>query len=430
MIPPRALFPFLLAVAAAWAQSTGPIAIRNVTLHPASGPPVERGAVVIRDGLIEAAGANVTPPAGASLVEGIGLHVYPGLIDSLSHAGLPAPPARGSGTATSATAPAPQPANGPEDRPATSSWVHAQDLVRPGDKSVEDARSAGFTTAVVYPRQGILPGQGAAMNLAGEKPGAMVLAAPVAAYVRFENQRQGFPGSLMGVISYIRQLHIDAAYYDQERKAYAASARGHKRPDYDRALDGLLESPRLLLPASAEREFPRMIAFAAERKRPAVLYGGHEAWLAVESIRAAGAPVLFDLKWPARGKDDDPEAKESLRALERYDKAPSGPAALVKAGVPFGFYTSALEKPSAWRAAVKRAIDAGLDREDALRALTLWPARIYGFADRAGSIESGKVANLVVTSGDLFSTSTEIRYVFVDGIRYDPTAPASKEESR
>ncbi|MEZ5355739.1 MAG: amidohydrolase family protein [Bryobacteraceae bacterium] len=411
------------------------VAIRNVTAHPASGPAIERATIVLRGGLIEAVGANVTPPAGAWIVEGIGWHAYPGLIDSLSHWGIPASPRSAPSAPRPAASPAPT-VRGPEDRPATTSWLQAQDLVKPAEKPIEDARAAGFTTAVVYPRDGIFAGQGAVMNLAGDRPGAMVVAAPAGQFIRFQtNGSRTFPGSLMGVIAYVRQIYLDAARYDLDRKQYAANPRGHKRPEYDRALDGVLDSPRILLPASTEREIARMIAFAKELGRPAVLYGGHDAWRAADSqmaeaLRAADLPLLIDLKWPGRAKDADPDAKESLRTLERYENAPSGPAALRKANVRFAFYSGGVEKPADLRKAVKRAIDAGLSREDALRALTLSAAEIYGVADRTGSLETGKIANVVVTDGDLFSDRTRVRHIFVDGVKFDLPEPAPESGNK
>lgn len=191
----------LCALAAMPLHAGGPgvVAIRNATIHPASGPVVERGSVLIRDGLIEGAGTNLAVPPEAWVIEGAGLHVYPGLIDALSHWGMPAPE-RPAAAAPQSAGPV---ARGPQDRPLNSAWVHAQDLVRPAEKVIEEARSAGFTTAVVFPREGIFAGQGAALNLAGEKAGSMVVAAPAAMYLRFQTgSSESFPGSLMGVIAY------------------------------------------------------------------------------------------------------------------------------------------------------------------------------------------------------------------------------------
>jgi hypothetical protein len=283
---------------------------------------------------------------------------------------------------------------------------------------------------VTYPTTGIFGGQGAAINLGGEKPGQMVVAAPTGLYLSLGTRSMGggggggFPGSLMGVIAYIRQIYLDADHYKMAKSAYAANPRGSRRPAYDRALEGVLESPRILLPADRLVEIDRMQRFASELKVSAILYGGHEAHRAVDLLKRAGTPVLINLRWPERDRDADPELEESLRVLERQEKAPSAPSALAKAGVKFAFYSGSVERPADLRRAVKQAIDAGLSSDDAVRALTLHAAEIYGLADRLGSVEKGKIANLVVADGDLFAEATRIKYIVVDGVKYEPTAEA------
>ncbi|MBM3792491.1 MAG: amidohydrolase family protein [Acidobacteria bacterium] len=419
--------------AAALCSAAGPalpvIAIRNATVHTASGPVLEKSTVVVRNGLIEAVGPSVTAPADAWVLEAPSLHVYPGLTDAMSSWGLPAatPPAAGPGAATAP----PPPARGPEDRPSNSSWVRAQDLVNPSDRTVTAARNAGFTTAAVFPTAGIFAGQGALVNLAGEKAGQMTVATPLGQYLSLSPRGfTSFPGSLMGVVAYVRQVYLDADAYRAEKAAYAANPRGARRPAYDRALEGVLESPRLLLPAVWAKELVRMTELAAEFKRPTILYGAHDAARVAPYLAKSGAAVLVSLKWPERARDPDPEADEALRILELRENAPAAPAALAKAGVKFAFYAGGVERPADLRAAVKKAIDAGLDREAAVRALTLSAAEIYGVADHTGSIEPGKIANLTITDGALFQTSTKIKFVLIDGVKYEPApeAPARQQQ--
>src|SRR3974377_121350 len=171
---------FALAFATiAMAAAPGAVAIRNARIVTVSGPAVERGTVIIRDGLIEAAGGGATVPADAWVIDGQGLTVYPGLIDALSTIGIPdaAPPPQPTRTAGQrpATPPAPSaPAaplsRGPEDRPATTSWQKAEDLVQVSDRRIETFRNGGFTTTVTFPAHGIFAGQGAVLDLAGQKP--------------------------------------------------------------------------------------------------------------------------------------------------------------------------------------------------------------------------------------------------------------------
>jgi imidazolonepropionase-like amidohydrolase len=117
---------------------------------------------------------------------------------------------------------------------------------------------------------------------------------------------------------------------------------------------------------------------------------------------------------------------ETLRELQNRDQAPAGAAALAKAGVKVAFYSGGIDQARDLQRAVKRAIDAGLSREDAVKALTLWPAEMYGVADRLGSIEAGKIANLAVMRGDIFEDNTKVEMVFIDGKQYRPAPEPAK----
>ncbi len=433
----------LLAAGAPAAPPPSVYAIRGARVVTLSGPVLEAGTVLIRDGLIQEVGANVAVPPEAWVIEGRGLTVYPGLIDALSSLGIPeaaaTAPTTGRGAVRAAPAqPAPaqapaaetRPAQGPEDRPSTTTWVRAADLISPADRRLETARSAGFTTAVTFPQRGILAGQGAVIALAGERPGQMVIRSPAGLYATLTTAGfASFPGSLMGVMAYIRQVYLDAEHYRLAKEFYARNPAGNRRPAYDRALEGVLEAPRVLLPASRAVEIDRMLRFAAELKLNAVLYGAHEAHRAAAALKKAGVPVLVSLKWPERERDSDPEQIESLRVLEFRELAPSTPAALAREGVRFAFYTEGISSPREFVRAVRRALEAGLTPEAALRAFTLSPAEIYGLADRLGSIEKGKIANLVVTDGELFQEKTRVKYVFIDGVKYEPLPEAPPEEA-
>ena len=444
----------LLCCGLALAQSHPAVAIRNAKIVTVSGPVINKGTVVVRNGLIEAVGENVAVPADAMLVEGEGLTVYPGLIDALSTWAQPGAPAaaptaaagrggRGAApsptTATTAapvTTPAPLPARGPEDRPQTTSWVKIADELSPTDRRIESARSAGFTTAVTFPTRGIFGGQGAVVDLiTAEKAGEMVISSPVGQYISIGAGRGfggGFPSSLMGYIAYVRQIYLDAEHYKLVKDAYAKNPNGMQRPEYDRALEGLLDSPRILLPANRLVEIDRMLHFAPELKQPFILYGGRETYRpeAAALLKKANIPMLLSMKWPEKTRDADPDDVDSMRTLETRDKAPSAASVLQKAGVKFAFYSDGLDAPRDLQSAVKKALDAGLSREDALRALTLSPAEIFKVSDRVGSIDKGKIGNLVVTRGEIFDDRTKVEMIFVDGRKYTPAADAAPTGGR
>ncbi len=426
------LFLFLILAISVWAEVPSGLAIRNARVVTVSGAVLSKATVLIRDGLIEAVGADVAVPADSWLIEGEGLTVYPGLVDALSTLGQDGRPV-GPGAVPTAQ---PTPARGPEDRPRTFSWERVADKVRANDPRVEAARGAGFTSAMTFPNNGIFAGQGAVMNLGDARPSRLIVQSPAGQYVSLTvggRAGGGFPSSLMGVIAYIRQCYLDLDYYRQAKAAYDKDPKGRTRPEYDRALEGLAESPRLLFPSVSLSEIDRVLRFAKELKQPAVLYGLHEGFRATELLKAAGMPVIVSTKWPTRAADADPDAVETTRALETRAKAASTPGLLAKNGVKFAFSSDG-QTAEEMLSGVRKAMRMGLSETDALRALTLSPAEIFGVADRMGSIEKGKIANLVVTRGDLLSERPRIEYVIVDGVKYlppvPPVVPAAKEMTR
>jgi hypothetical protein len=294
----------------------------------------------------------------------------------------------------------------------------------PTDKRLEIARAAGFTSAATFPAHGIFHGLGAMIDLAGARGRDMVIVQPIGQEISFRvggYGRTGFPGSLMGNISYVRQLFLDLDQYEQAKQIYSASPAGNHRPEYDHALEGLAESPRLLLPAVETQQIDRMLHFAPELKKPFVLYGLHEAYGRVDELKQAKVPLLVSLKWPEKSKDDDPDETSTFRQLTMRERAPAVPGLLANAGVRFGFYSDGIESAADLKKALKKALDAGLSRADAIRALTLNAAEIYGVADRLGTIDKGKIANLVVMKGEAFEDKTTVEYVFVDGEEFRPS---------
>ena len=422
-----------------FAEVPSAIAIKDAHVVTVGGADLPKGTVVLRNGLIEDVGASVTIPPDAWVIDGTGLTVYPGFIDGLSTWGIGSPAAAGRGAAqTPASNPVTNPAvtnpvtqperprvHGPEDRPQTYSFERAADLVSPSDNRLEAARAAGFTTAATFPNRGIVEGLGAMVDLAGETGRDMVVAQPVGQQIVFRvgggGMGRAFPASLMGNIAYVRQLFLDLDQYKQAKEVYAQSAAGKKRPGYDHDLEGLSESPRVLLPADQVQQIQRMLNFGPELKVPFMLYGVHEAYRCVDQLKQANVPVLVSLKWPDKPRDPNPDEIPNYRDLEMRAQAPAVPGLFAKAGVKFAFFSDGVDSAPELKRAVKKAIDAGLPRAEAIRALTLSPAQLYGVADRLGSIEKGKIANVVVTKGDAFEEASTIEYLFVDGQQFQPS---------
>lgn len=396
-------------------------AIRGAKVFPVSSAPMENATVVVSKGLITAVGTNVPIPPDAWVIDGKGLFVYPGLFDALTDVAVTQPPAppgdKGEKQQTIS--------RGPEDRPETTPWRNAADEVNATDPRVETWRGAGFTTVVAAPKGGMFPGQAAVLDLDGQRAGELVVKSPVALPVSLQASGgfRSYPGSLMGAIAYVRQVWLDTNWDTQASALYEKNPRGMERPKYDRSdvaiADALARHAVVLLPGNNTLQIRRALQLAREWKLNAAIYGGQMAYELAPELAAAKTPVLVNLKWPEAGKDTDPEETPSLRELRFRDRAPSTPAALEKAGVKFAFYSDGISAPKDLLPAVKKAMDAGLGSGAALRALTLSPAEIFGVSQALGSIESGKIANLVVTDGDLFDKKTKVKMVFVDGKKYE-----------
>jgi len=306
-----------------------------------------------------------------------------------------------------------------------------EDSLKPGGPEVEAARNAGITTALSAPRTGIWMGQSALINLAGDTPQQMIVRSPVAMHVGFSSLRTGgYPGSLMGVFSALRQMLLDAQQYQKAQAAFERSPRGMRRPELDRSLAALIPVLEGKLPvvmyADRQREIERALDLAQEFKLHAIIAGGVEAATVAERLRERDIPVLLSLNFPRRTTAAAPEADaETMRTLRGRVEAQTTAAKLAAAKVRFAFQSGGLTNMADFRANVAKAIENGLSREDALRVLTIRPAEIFGVADRLGTIEVGKIANLTVTRGDIFERSTRITNVFIDGRPIDmrPATP-------
>jgi hypothetical protein len=411
-------------------------AIRGARIVPVSGPPLENATVVMAHGVITAIGKDVPIPPDAWVVEGKGLTVYPGLFDSFTDVGIPAAaPATGSGSEGGPRRPPTQEVSrGPEDRPGTTPWRSAADEVSLSDKRIESWRNAGFTTVVSAPKGGMFPGQASLLDLAGDRASELVVKTPVAIPVSLQPSGGfgNFPGSLMGALAYVHQVWIDTDWSTRAQTVYDKNPRGVARPPYDHTESVLAEALEdhtlVLIPANNSVQLLRALQLVDVWRVGGVIYGGQMAYEVAGEIGAKKVPVLVNLKWPEAEKDADPDEKPSLRTLRFRDRAPSSPAALAKAGVKFAFYSGGITAPKDILKAAKKSIDAGLAPDAALRALTITPAEIYGVSDRLGSIETGKIANLVVTDGDLFNEKTKIKLVFVDGKRFEVREPEKPKE--
>lgn len=436
------LFLFVLSVSVqinyAQAQSKT-YALTNAKIVTVSGATIDKGTVVIRDGLIENVGAGVSVPADAMVVDATGLTVYPGFFDANSGVGIPAPQqttgARGPGGGGGFQAQQAQQQTAPQTNSnyptGLQPEVSAAELIRASEASVEAARSGGFTTVLSVPRERIFNGQSALINTAGDSASEMILRAPVAIHISFVPLGGGnYPVSMMGSFSALRQMFLDAQRLQAWRKTYEKDPRGIKRPEADKSLEALFPVINREIPAAFNAntavEILRVLDFAKEFNLNPVIVGGQEAWKVTDRLKAQKAVVLLSLNFPRRTTASAPDADpESLETMRFRVETPKGAAQLKRAGVAFAFQSGGMANLADFLTNAAKTVENGLSKDDALKAMTLSSAEIFGVADRLGSIEKGKIANLVVIRGEAFDRTKTITHVFVDGKMFEQKPPAT-----
>ena len=419
-------------------------AIQGARIVTVSGQTIDRGTVVVANGVITAVGRSVQVPAGAWVVDASGKTVYPGLIDAMTDLGHPsARPQRGAGGGGGGGPFGPQgPIDmsrhswGPEDRPGTHSWLSAGEELNASDDRYEKWRNAGFTTVLSTRDEGLVTDQAALLDLGlFSHPREMVVATPVAMHLKLQDRSYtGYPNSLLGSFAYLKQLYMDAQHYRAVWADYQASPSGKARPEWDPALEPIAheldEGWPVLFPADDRKEIERAIVTSRVMGVSPVVYGAQGAYAAADLLAQASVPALVSLNWPKASSNADPDAVPTLATLRLWDRAPTTPATLSSAGVRFAFTSGGLSDPSEILGNARQAVAHGLSKDAAIRAFTLDAARILGVDDRTGSIEAGKLANLVVASGDLFDEGTRIETVFVDGAEFEVPANAPAEGGR
>ena len=419
-------------------------AITNAKIITVSGAPIERGTVVVRDGVIAAVGAAVQAPADARVIDGAGLTVYPGLIDANSSVGIGAiaAPAAAGGAARGGGGGGGR-AGGPQPQAAATApnslhpvglqpEVSTVDFLSADAEALSGPHSAGITTVLSIPSSGIFRGLSAVVNLGGSNAQAMVVKAPIAEHIGFTVSRGGgYPNSLLGVFSALRQTLIDAQHYGAEQAAYAKNPRGMRRPEPDPSLEALQPVLSRQIPvvmeAGLEREIERALDLAKEFNLRVIIAGGEEADRVAARLKAENVPVLISMNYPRRPQASADADPEPLRVLRARVEAPKLAGKLQAAGVKFAFTDGGLTTWTDFLPNVGRAVESGLTADQAVRALTLGAAEILGVGDRLGSIEQGKVANLTVTRGDLFAG--RVSQLFIDGNAVEIRAPANTATS-
>ncbi len=429
----------------------------------APGQVLERGTVVLRDGLIAEVSADPAIPYDAEIIEGDSLTIYAGFIDGLSHAGLAEAERERDSDAVN-------PADPPPERAGIQPNRSARELLDPAHSSVGELREIGFTVAHVVPQGRMLPGIGSIVLLTGNRAAEMVLRPDVSLFMQFSGARGVYPATPMGVIAKLRQLYREAERSMGMERLYDENPAGIDRPSYDPihqafypVIDG--EKPLFVRVDGSDGalEVHRAIGLRDELGFSLALAGLNQGFDVVGTLEEAGVPLFVTLSLPSEPGEDEDEDEEGAEAAPDTTAAdttkavtPDPPAGffvsdlrthsyedveresedlearraasraqyvataakLHEADLPFGFTTIGAS-PKDIRSNIREMIEAGLPEEAALAALTTDGARLLGIERNAGTIEPGKLANLVVTKGSYFEEDGSVRHVFVDGRKYD-----------
>ncbi len=413
-------------------------AITGATVVVSPGQVLEAGRIVLRDGLIEAVGAEIAIPPDAVEIDGKGLWVYPGLIDALSSLGLKeegGPPQSGSEggapgrpqrQSPSATSTGPGPVH-------SVARVHPEKLARDQIQTFDDerkremekVRNLGFTTVNVVPRGGIFRGQSAVIHLADDRPvSEMIVRDRAAQHVAFDRGRfgEGYPTSLMGAVAAIRQALLDAERHATWLSRWQENPAGLPRPESLPAFEALAPVLSGRQPIVFDLEDPWDFAvadsLAGEFSLNAVLAASGHEWEIAPKVAAAGRWLILPVGPPDKPKvEDEGEALDvPLKEMRRYLEFFRGPAILREAGAKFVFTTRGLKNIADFPKNFKKILDAGISEDALLAAWTTLPATLLGVDRLVGTLEAGKIADVVVSDGPLFQEKTKVKRVFVDGI--------------
>lgn len=395
----------ILAAAAAAALAASPLAAQTIaieggTVHTMAGAPIQNGTVLIRDGRIVAVGASVAVPAGAQRIDARGKIVTPGFFDSSTNLGLVEVGAVGETRDFAVSS------GGPNGDYVAAAF-NVRDGLNPNSIVIPVNRISGVTTVVTRPSGGLISGQGVVIDLAGERVEELVARTPVAMYATLgEGSQNAGGGSRAGATMRLREVLDDARFYARNRDAFNRGAvrdLSVSRLDLEALQPVLAGQLPLVVEAHRASDIRTALEIAREYGLRLILAGATEGWMVAEDISRANVPVIVQVL------QNLPSNFERLGA--RYDNA----ALLRAAGVRVAISSETAHNARNIQQEAGNAVTYGLPYEDALRAITLQPAQIFGVDDTHGSLEAGKVANVVVWGGDPLELVTPVEHVFIEG---------------
>lgn len=401
-------------------NGTGYHALVGARVVTAPGQALDNATIVIRNGLIQSVQAGGAPPAGARVWDLKGHTVYAGFIDAHADLGRDSVPKGGD--------------VGPTHwNPQVRAWFSTTANLQDDANRRRGLRSQGFGAALVVPKRGIFRGSTAVVSLGDAGARDRVLRPDVAQSIGFQSSFElggRYPNSSMGVIALMKQTFMDADWYKRAWTAYETSGRAFLPPETSEALKALeaavAGTQPVIFETRSEEEILRGQALARQFKLNAWFRGNGEEYRILDVLKGSKAPLFIPLNFPDAPNVGDPATamNASLRELRHWYLAPTNAGQLANAGIEFAITSDGLTSLTNFLPNLRVAVARGLSSDAALAALTTTPARYLGIEKTHGTIAAGKVANLVVAKGDLFTREAEIRDVWVHGVAYGVTRPA------
>lgn len=399
----RRLTTFAAAAAlfAAHALPAQTVAITGGRVLPVSGPPIENGTVIMQDGRITAVGANLPVPAGAQRIDAAGKWVTPGLINPATQLGLVEV------AAVAQTRDASARGRGDAINAAFTPWLG----LNPASVLLAPARDMGVTSVVILPSGGLIAGQAAMIDVLGDTSvSAMVRRAPIAMVAQANSPNAAGTGAQGELLIKLRELLDDTRAYAQRRADYERGATREliaRRIDLEAMIPVVRGAMPLIVTADSRVDIESALDLAQEYDLRLIIGGGTDAWQIADRLAAARVPVMAG-------------AMNNIPGFDALGVRQDNPALLRRAGVevllvgtgsdPLTFNVRNITQEAG------NAVAYGMDWNEALRAITLAPAEVFGVADRVGSLQPGRDANVVVWSGDPFEFATRVEHVFIRGV--------------
>ncbi|MCH7687215.1 MAG: amidohydrolase family protein, partial [Planctomycetes bacterium] len=423
------------------------LAVINARIVTQPGTEITRGTLLIRDGLIVAVGKDVTVPPDADVIEGENLHVYAGFIDAAAYDFLD--PAKKPTTSAGRKVDFSRyvlAATRPDNRRGLTPEHLATNQLKLDAKTQETVRKLGFTAVHVLPQSRIAGGQGTLISTAGVPVREAVLSEST--FTEFQlfamrggsNSTSAYPSTLMGATAHLRQAFLDARRYSRHWKLYRNGAKRIERPPTDPMLESLAnvleKNRRVVFRAHSRDDIHRALDFCNEFDLPATLWGGREAYKCIDRIKKHNVALITQIDFGDEPKIEPntnsekftADFKPPLRVQEdrqkQWKKRVAGLGRFEQAKIPFAISSSGLKDRSELLKNLRLAITEGLSRQAALSALTLDAARILGIEKRLGTLAAGKLAHVVVMTGPFDHEKSKVRYVLIDGNKYEYNSEA------